>query len=185
MSSWKTSAAPSKTTSTSTRSNPRVIAGLGGNLDAPAGRIPEAIQLIATLPGTAVLARSRLYRSAPWGPPDQPEFVNAACLLETALPPLELLDALQGIEASLGRGPGPRWGPRRIDLDLLAYEGVAMETPRLTLPHPRFLERSFAVLPAAEVWPRWVHPAAGRTLEELARTLVFETAAEPLETIRA
>lgn len=57
-----------------------------------------------------------------------------------------------------------------------------MDTPRLILPHPRFLERSFAVLPAAEVWPQWVHPEAGRTLEELARTLVFETAAEPMET---
>jgi 2-amino-4-hydroxy-6-hydroxymethyldihydropteridine diphosphokinase len=129
-----------------------------------------------------VQARSRLYRSAPWGQAGQPAFVNAACLLETALSPEALLDAFKGIEAALGRTPGPRWGPRRIDLDLLAYEGVVRNTPRLTLPHPRFLERSFAVLPAAEVWPQWVHPAAGKTLAELVRTLAFKTAAEPLET---
>jgi 2-amino-4-hydroxy-6-hydroxymethyldihydropteridine diphosphokinase len=137
--------------------------------------------LIADLPGTAVLARSRLYRSAPWGDPHQPGFVNAVCLLATALSPLELLDAFQGIEARLGRVPGPRWGPRRIDLDLLAVGDRVMETPRLTLPHPRFLERSFVVLPAAEVWPEWVHPAAGRPLAALARTLAFPTGAEPVE----
>ena len=154
---------------------------MGGNLADPAARIPEAIQLIADLPGTTVLRRSRLYRSAPWGDPGQPDFVNAACLLETSLGPEALLEAFQKIEAALGRVPGPRWGPRFIDLDILAYEGVVMETPRLTLPHPRFLERSFAILPAAEVWPEWVHPAAGRTLAELARTLAFETACEPME----
>jgi len=183
MNSWRTSAAESKNSTTSTKSSSRVIAGLGGNLDDPAPRITQAIQLIADLPGTTVLRRSRLYRSAPWGRADQPDFINAACLIETALPLLELLAALQGIEAALGRAPGPRWGPRRIDLDILAYESVVMETPRLTLPHPRFLERSFALLPAAEVWPEWVHPVAGKTLDELARTLKFETAAEPLETM--
>jgi len=150
-------------------------------LDDPAARIPEAIQSIEALPGTRVLGRSRLYRSAPWGRAGQPDFVNAACLLETALSPEELLDAFMGLEAALGRLPGPRWGARRIDLDLLAYEGVVLDTPRLILPHPKFLERSFAVLPAAEVWPEWVHPVAGRTLAELARTLKFETACEPLE----
>ncbi len=137
--------------------------------------------MIAALRGTSVPARSRLYRSAPWGDPRQPDFINAACLVRTSLAPEVLLDELQGIEAALGRVPGPRWGPRRIDLDLLACEGAVMDTPRLTLPHPRFLERSFALLPAAEVWPDWVHPAAGKTLEELARTLAFTTVAEPIE----
>lgn len=117
----------------------------------------------------------------PWGDPDQPDFVNAACLLETTLTPEALLEAFHRIESTLGRTRGARWGPRRIDLDLLAYEGIVMNTAALTLPHPRFLERSFAVLPAAEVWPEWVHPAAGRTMEELARTLVFSTEADPIE----
>jgi 2-amino-4-hydroxy-6-hydroxymethyldihydropteridine diphosphokinase len=180
MISWRTSAAGSKSSITSTRSS-RALAGLGGNLADPAARIAEAVQSIAHLPGTAVLARSRLYRSAPWGRAGQPDFVNAACLLETALGAEALLEAFQGIESALGRVPGPRWGPRAIDVDLLAYEDLVLDSPRLTLPHPRFLERSFAVLPAAEVWPQWVHPAAGRTLEELARTLVFSTEAEPIE----
>ena len=121
-------------------------------------------------------AVSHFYRSEPWGVQGQPAFLNAAARLRTTLSPHDLLALLKCLEIELGRTEGPRWGPRAMDLDLLAYGSVILRTPDLVVPHPRFMERSFAYYPALELWPDWVHPETGKTLLEMSRTLLFSTA---------
>ncbi len=100
-----------------------------------------------------LVARSSLYRTPAWGVSDQPDFINAAVLVETELEPLALLRALKGIERELGRVRTYRWGPRAIDLDILTYGSVEVRTPELTVPHARLFERAFALGPLAEIDP--------------------------------
>src|SRR5690242_10057795 len=122
----------------------RAFVALGGNLGDTHAILRQALDDLAALPHTRLLARSRFYRTPPWGLREQPPFLNAAAELETALAPHELLDALLGIERAAGRvRDGDRWGPRTLDLDLLHVEGVAVHDERLTLPHPRIGERAF------------------------------------------
>jgi 2-amino-4-hydroxy-6-hydroxymethyldihydropteridine diphosphokinase len=92
-----------------------------------------------------------LYRTKPWGERDQPDFVNAAVLLETPLSPRDLLGELKRLERELGRVETHRWGPRVIDLDILAYDDLTLDEPNLTIPHPRLHERAFALIPLAEI----------------------------------
>lgn len=125
--------------------------GLGANLGDAAATVRAASDALGEL--GAVRARSALYGSTPWGGVAQPDFVNAAALLETALAPLPLLRALQALERRFGRVPGVRYGPRAIDLDLLAYDALSLATPELALPHPRLLERAFVLVPLAEIEP--------------------------------
>ncbi|WP_423821011.1 2-amino-4-hydroxy-6-hydroxymethyldihydropteridine diphosphokinase [Salinisphaera sp. SPP-AMP-43] len=128
--------------------------GLGSNLDAPAAQLRRAFAELAADHNLQVLARSSLYRSVPvGGPPDQPLFCNAAAALATGLSPLALLDRLQAIEAAHGRVRDVRWGPRTLDLDILAIDALVMDCPRLTLPHPRAHERGFVLVPLAEIAP--------------------------------
>ena len=127
--------------------------GVGANLGDAEGTVRGAI---AALSGLGTVARvSSLYRTQPWGVVDQPEFVNAAVLLETQLEPRELLAGLKALEVTLGRRPGPRWGPRAIDLDLLAYDDRRLNEPDIVVPHPRLNERAFALVPLAEVDPTY------------------------------
>lgn len=135
--------------------------GLGSNLDDPVRQVDSALSELADLPLTRLLRHSSLYRSAPMGPADQPDYVNAAALLETALEPLELLDALQAIEAAHGRRRMLRWGPRTLDLDLLAYGDLSLAHPRLVLPHPGIGERAFVLVPMAEIVPDMMIPGVG------------------------
>jgi 2-amino-4-hydroxy-6-hydroxymethyldihydropteridine diphosphokinase len=101
-----------------------------------------------------LLKRSRLFRSAPWGRLDQPEFINAAAMLETALAPRALLDAMLAIERAAGRErDGTHWGPRVLDLDLLVYGDRALNEPGLRVPHPHLPERAFVLVPLAEIAP--------------------------------
>ncbi len=125
--------------------------GLGANLGDAAAAVERALAALATL-GT-VRARSRLYRSEPWGVAGQPPFVNAAALLETALTPRELLRELQRLERELGRTRTYRWGPRAIDLDILAYDDLELREADLVIPHERLHERAFALVPLAEIDP--------------------------------
>jgi 2-amino-4-hydroxy-6-hydroxymethyldihydropteridine diphosphokinase len=139
--------------------------GLGSNLGDPAGNVERAIAALETL--GSVTARSSFYRSAPWGVTDQPEFVNAAVLLETELSPRELLAGLKRLETDLGRTESYRWGPRVVDLDILAYDALTVDEPDLIVPHPRLLERAFALAPLAEIDPAYANalerlPAAAR-----------------------
>lgn len=140
--------------------------GLGGNLGDPAAQLRTALEAMGRLPGTRVVATSRFYRSAPMGPPGQPDYCNAACELDTALAPRALLDALIDIERAAGRIRGAeRWGPRRLDLDLLHVVGVEMNEPGLHLPHPGIGKRNFVLVPLAELAPMLEIPGLGRVAE--------------------
>ncbi len=114
---------------------------------------------------TRVIARSSLYRSAPLGPVEQPDFINAVVTVETRLAPRKLLDALQAIELEIGRQPAERWGPRRIDLDLLVYGDAVIDEQGLKIPHPGIAERNFVLLPLGEIAPDLVVPGLGRLAE--------------------
>ncbi|WP_266168055.1 2-amino-4-hydroxy-6-hydroxymethyldihydropteridine diphosphokinase [Dyella subtropica] len=142
---------------------------LGSNLGDSHQYLMDAIEALARLPQTRVVARSRFYRTPPWGLLDQPPFVNAAVQIDTALPAEALLDALLAIERAAGRvRDGERWGPRTLDLDLLYMEGVLLNDARLTLPHPRIAERAFVLLPLHDLAPELVIPGQGRVAELLA-----------------
>ena len=139
----------------------RAYVGLGSNLDGPVLRVRKAIEALARLPRSALVATSRLYRSEPLGPPGQPDYVNAAVALDTALDPVALLDRLQAIEVQHGRERGLHWGPRTLDLDLLLYGDLQMHTARLTLPHPHLHERAFVLQPLLDIDPDLAVPGLG------------------------
>ncbi|NBS15932.1 MAG: 2-amino-4-hydroxy-6-hydroxymethyldihydropteridine diphosphokinase [Gammaproteobacteria bacterium] len=145
----------------------RAYIGLGGNLEKPQQHLLEARHEIASLHGVEALAFSPLYRSAPMGPRDQPDYINAVMAIETQLPPLELLDSLQAIEAAHGRvRQGERWGPRTLDLDLLVYGDREIQSERLTVPHPGISLRRFVLLPLHDIEPHLEIPGLG-SLESL------------------
>lgn len=127
--------------------------GLGSNLEAPRDQLQRALAALAKLPLSECVARSSLYTSAPVGPQDQPDFVNAVAAIRTRLSPLALLDQLQAIEQRHRRLPERRWGPRTLDLDLLWYDDHTQRSPRLTLPHPEMHRRRFVLDPLAEIAP--------------------------------
>jgi 2-amino-4-hydroxy-6-hydroxymethyldihydropteridine diphosphokinase len=144
--------------------------GLGSNLDDPRGQVLKAFEAITALPSGYLLRRSSLYRTAPLGPPGQPDYVNAVAALETRLEPFALLDRLQEIERSQGRRrEGPRWGPRTLDLDLLLYGDVRMDSERLSLPHPQIQHRAFVLVPLAEVAPADLEVPGRGSLRSLLR----------------
>lgn len=146
-----------------------VYIGLGSNLADPAAQVEAGLRALARLPKTRLVARSRLYRSAPWGRVDQPEFVNAAAQLETVLEPGLLLDALLQIERAAGRErDGTRWGPRVLDLDILVYGERRIAEPGLHVPHPHLPERAFVLVPLAEIAPDLQVPGRGRVADLLA-----------------
>lgn len=142
-----------------------VFLGLGTNLGDRAANLRHA--LAALPPDFTVTAVSRLYETEPAYLLDQPRFLNLAARAQTALAPLAALRRLKAIESALGRQASVRYGPRLIDLDLLLYEAVLMDTPELTLPHPRLPERAFVLVPLAEVAPDLVHPGLGLTMAAL------------------
>ena len=133
----------------------QVLLGLGGNVGDVRSTLDEAIALIADSVHVKLIARSSDYRTPPWGVTEQPPFVNCAILVETALSPRALLDRALTVERALGRDRAKeqRWGPRSIDIDLIAYGDVAVDEPGLTLPHPRLFERAFVLVPLAEIVP--------------------------------
>lgn len=135
---------------------------LGANLGDPAATVNAAFAALDRLPHSRLLAKSALYRTAPVGIADQPEFVNAAARLETTLAPEALLDALLDIEQAFGRVRAERNGPRTLDLDILLYDELCLATPRLTLPHPRLHLRAFVLQPLAELAPDLALPGRGR-----------------------
>ena len=139
------------------------LVGLGSNLYGPARQIETAFGMLETLERTSLVAKSSLYRSAPLGGIEQPDFVNAAALLTTELSPRALLEELQAIERLRGRERGDiNWGPRILDLDLLACNGFEIDEPGLTLPHPGIAARNFVLLPLCEIAPDFRIPGLGR-----------------------
>lgn len=133
--------------------NHRAYLSLGANLGDPAVTLRQAFVALGRI-GT-VAKRSRLYRTKPWGKTDQPDFVNAAALLETDRTPHQLLHELQSIETALGRKRRERWGPRELDLDILTYDDDVIDEPGLHIPHPSMRERAFVLIPLAEIEPAY------------------------------
>jgi 2-amino-4-hydroxy-6-hydroxymethyldihydropteridine diphosphokinase len=144
----------------------RIAVGLGSNLGPLERNLLDAASALERVPGLTPRALSSAYLTEPVGPP-QPAFLNAVLLAETTLPPLEVLAALQGVEAALGRRRGSGHGPRVIDLDLLLAADGVVATQRLTLPHPRLRERAFALVPLVEVWPGARDPVCGGRYADL------------------
>jgi 2-amino-4-hydroxy-6-hydroxymethyldihydropteridine diphosphokinase len=142
---------------------------LGSNLDGPQARVERAFAALDALPQTRLRARSRLYRTPPWGVREQPDFINAVAALDTQLAPHALLEALLALEAQAGRVRGIRNGPRVLDLDLLLYGSEALHLPDLEVPHPRLHERAFVLVPLADVAPDLEVPGRGRVADLLAR----------------
>ena len=135
--------------------------GLGSNLDDPIAQINHAFELMDKIEATNLIARSSLYRSAPFGSVAQPDFINAVACLRSGLDPKELLNELHGIERSSGRKRGIRWGPRTLDLDLLVFGDQEIDQAGITLPHPGIGERNFVLLPLVEIAPELVIPGLG------------------------
>lgn len=139
----------------------RAYIALGANLGEPERQVARAMDEIGALAGVRVTARSSLYRTAPVGYRDQPDFINAVIALETDLTPRALLEALLAIERGHGRERQFPNAPRTLDLDILLYDGVRLQEPGLTIPHPRMHERAFVLQPLAEIAPDLVLPAHG------------------------
>ncbi len=141
------------------------IVALGGNVGDVRSTFRAAISDICALAQATLLARSSDYTTPPWGEEQQPPFINACIEIETALAPDPLLSVLQDVERKFGRDRSRerRWGPRTLDLDLIAYDDLALKTRALTLPHPRLFERAFVLVPLAEIAPR--RKIGGRNVE--------------------
>ncbi len=151
---------------------PLALLGLGANLGDRAAALNAAIEALSDARGIAVIRRSTVIETSPvGGAADQPPYLNAAVVVETQLSPESLLAKLHEIEASLGRRRDIHWGPRTIDLDLLLYDQQVVESPTLTIPHPRMSFRRFVLEPAVEVGGDWQHPISKTTLLELLATL--------------
>lgn len=142
----------------------RAWVGLGGNVGDVLATFTAALTALGTTPGLRVVRVSRSYRTPAWGVTDQPDFINAVAEVATTLAPLALLDVLQATERAHGRDRTreQRWGPRTLDLDLLAMEWEVFDTPALQLPHPRAAERAFVLVPWAEIAPELDVPGIGR-----------------------
>ena len=143
--------------------------GLGSNLDHPEAKLRQAIAALAELPQVRLAAVSSLYRSAPVGAADQPDFVNAVAQLSTDLAPRALLAALLALERRFGRERSFRNAPRTLDLDLLLYDAQCIAEPGLAVPHPRMHQRAFVLAPLVEIAPACVIPGIGPAVQWLAR----------------
>ena len=145
--------------------------GLGSNLGDRRGNIDEAVRRLGETPGVTVTKVSSIYETKPVGGPEQPDFLNAACEVETQLQPRELLREAQRIEREMGRVRTVRWGPRNIDIDILLCGDVVIDGGDLTVPHPRLAEREFVLRPLAEIAPKVIHPVTKREINVMWRDL--------------
>ena len=148
---------------------------LGSNLGDKEANLRRALELVQQR-GVEVVKTSSFICTEPYGVTDQPQFLNGVCEVRTSLDPLELLQTLLEIEQEMGRVRLRHWGERNIDLDLLLYEDVVMDTPELILPHPDMQNRDFVLLPLAEIAPELVHPILQKSIEELSNLYISKRA---------
>jgi len=142
-----------------------VYIALGSNMDSPHSQLDSALAALSQHPRIELVATSNRYQTPPIGP-QQPDFINAAAQLSTDLSPLDLLDALQAIEQQQHRVRSIHWGPRTLDLDILLYDNFVIESERLTIPHPRMVERGFVLVPLADLDAQLALPS-GETVAQL------------------
>lgn len=143
----------------------KTYVAMGSNLSQPVQMVQTAMAELARLPTTRLLQRSSLYQAKPWGPQNQPDFINAVALLETDLFAAQLLEYLSALERQLGRIPSERWGPRVIDLDILLYGDMIMKSDKISIPHPGIYQREFVLFPLAEIAPDLILPTGQSILE--------------------
>jgi 2-amino-4-hydroxy-6-hydroxymethyldihydropteridine diphosphokinase len=163
-----------------TLSNPkRAVIALGGNLGNRLETIQGAVDALEDTPGVRVKAVSPVYETQPWGvdADSQPRYLNAVVLVKTTLPPDSLLERGHAIEEAFARVRDERWGPRTLDVDIVAYQGVVSDDPHLVLPHPRAHERAFVLVPWHDIDPEAEVPGRGAVAELLAA--VGHTGVEP------
>lgn len=145
----------------------RYVIAVGANLGDAQRMVDRALGDLAGRLEGSLVARSSLYRTAPVGGPEQPDYVNAVAVIETDLDPFETLRVLQVMEKEAGRVRDVRWGPRTLDLDVIAAGDLVNEDPELTVPHPRAHEREFVLVPWLEIDPQAVIPGKGRVRDLL------------------
>lgn len=147
----------------------RVYLAIGSNLASPLEQVNAALAALAEIPESQLVAVSDFYRTPPLGPQDQPDYLNAAVALETALAPEALLDHTQRIELQQGRErKAHRWGPRTLDLDIMLFGEMQIDTPRLTVPHYDMKNRAFMLLPLAQIAPDLRFPDGDKLSDLLA-----------------
>ena len=139
---------------------------LGSNLGDSLNILKKTIQILDQLPEIYLKSYSHWYQTIPIGP-SQPDYLNGCAILETYLVPDKLLETLLNIEQQWGRVHRERWGPRTLDLDLLLYGDLMLETGTLQIPHPRMTQRGFVLVPLAEIAPNWVHPVNKKAIIQL------------------
>lgn len=145
----------------------QVWLSLGSNQGERIDHLRAAVISLNLHPDIAVIAVSSVYETPPWGNTEQSAFYNAIVEIGTALEPLELLNAVKLMERQLGRSAGPRWGPRKIDIDIVLWEDVVVDTETLTIPHLHFRERAFVLVPLCALAPKRIDPVSGATVRAL------------------
>lgn len=140
--------------------------GMGSNLGESLDTLKNAIQTLGEIPGINLITYSNWYRTKPIGPP-QPDYINGCALLKVELTPHKLLEILLETEQKFKRVRLEHWGPRTLDLDLILYDDLILDTPNLQIPHPRMRERAFVLVPLAEIAPNWIDPVSGKTIAKL------------------
>ncbi|MEH2466203.1 2-amino-4-hydroxy-6-hydroxymethyldihydropteridine diphosphokinase [Nostoc sp.] len=144
----------------------RSAVALGSNIGDSQAILEAAIKTLVQTPGILLEARSSWYQTKAVGP-QQPDYLNGCVTLQVEMLPQQLLEALLGIEQQFGRLRQERWGPRTLDLDLLLYDDLIVDTPNLQIPHPRMRDRAFVLVPLAEIASDWVEPVSGCVIKEL------------------
>ena len=145
--------------------SPEVLLSLGANLGSPVDQLRAALERLRDI--MTVERVSPIYRAEPVGAPTQPDYYNLACRGSTTLPPERFLDATQAIETAIGRERSFRYAPRPIDIDIIDFDGMVLDSPRLVLPHPRAAERRFVLVPLGDVAPEWRHPVLRESAAEI------------------